>query len=167
MKKSGFLMVGILAFFLAGCANEGSNWGQKQTVGTVLGAVGGAVAGSFIGGGKGQLVGVAIGTLLGAGIGNSVGDTLDKADALYAQQTAERAYKSSVGNNITWKNPRTGSYGNSRTIDEGRSASGKTCKKVHSHAFFFGQNSSRDNKSVDVTSTACQESNGTWRLVAN
>ena len=73
-----------MAISLVACDTEA---GQKQQVGTLLGAVGGALAGSAIGDGKGQMAAIAVGTLLGAGIGQEVGKSLDRADQLAMQQT--------------------------------------------------------------------------------
>ena len=72
-------LVGLIALTmgLAGCSG---NPGDKEALGTILGAVGGGIAGSQVGKGRGKLVATGIGTLLGAAIGNEIGKSLDRAD---------------------------------------------------------------------------------------
>ncbi len=60
-----------------GCATD---YGPKETAGTLIGAAGGALIGSQFGGGTGQIVGAAIGTAAGAFAGNYVGKNMDRQD---------------------------------------------------------------------------------------
>ena len=67
---------------LAACV---TNSGEKQTLGTLIGAGLGGLAGSQIGSGTGQLAAIGAGVLLGGLLGSEVGKSLDQADKLYAE----------------------------------------------------------------------------------
>ena len=99
-------LVGVLATGLAAC--ESNQYGEKQTGGAILGGVFGGLLGSQVGGGKGKLAATAAGTVLGVFLGSSVGKSLDKADRVYASQTANSALeRNPVGRSSTprrtWK----------------------------------------------------------------
>ena len=57
--RSMLVLLTIFALLSAGCTQH---MGQKEGVGTLLGATGGAILGSNIGKGKGNVVAIAIGT---------------------------------------------------------------------------------------------------------
>lgn len=98
------------ALLLVGCQATG---GEKEGVGTALGAIGGALIGSQIGGGKGRIAAVIAGGVIGAGIGNRIGAYLDERDReLQAQATAD-ALSTDGGNSQRWVNP----DGNSGTVN--------------------------------------------------
>ena len=104
----------IVVFFLAvavlgACAERGI--GEKQGVGTLVGAGVGALAGSQIGGGTGKLAAVAIGALLGGYAGNEIGKSLDRADKLAANRAAQQAQTAPIGQTINWNNPQSGNSG--------------------------------------------------------
>ena len=104
-------LVGLIALTmgLAGCSG---NPGDKEALGTILGAVGGGIAGSQVGKGRGKLVATGIGTLLGAAIGNEIGKSLDRADRLAMQRTTQQSLeKAKTGATSTWKNPDSGNQG--------------------------------------------------------
>ena len=104
-------LVGLIALTmgLAGCSG---NPGDKEALGTILGAVGGGIAGSQVGKGRGKLVATGIGTLLGAAIGNEIGKSLDRADRLAMQRTTQQSLeKAKSGTTSTWKNPDSGNQG--------------------------------------------------------
>ena len=94
MKYRQIVIVALFPIILTACGSLG---GAKQTGGTLLGAGLGGLAGSQIGGGKGRLAAVAVGTLLGAFVGNKVGQSLDRADRLFAKQTAQQSLEQTVG----------------------------------------------------------------------
>ena len=93
---------------LAGCQSGG----PKQEFGTLAGAIAGGLAGSQIGDGDGKLVAVGVGTLIGAALGGEMGASLDKADQLYAERTAQNALEHSPsGSAVAWSNPDSGNSG--------------------------------------------------------
>ncbi len=133
---------------------------DKTTGGTVLGAVGGAVAGAQFGQGSGKIAAAVAGTLLGAFIGHEVGASLDRADALAAQQAAQKAYVAPVGQTITWNSPDTGHSGTVTPTREGHDAQNNTCRE-------FKQTVTIDGKQTEVTSSACRKADGTWAVVGS
>jgi surface antigen len=100
----------VAALMLSGCQTTG---GQKEGIGTALGAVGGALIGSQIGKGSGRVAAVIVGGVVGAGIGNRIGRYLDEQDrALQAEATAN-ALSTEGNNSQRWINP----DGNSGTVN--------------------------------------------------
>ncbi len=162
--KISTLMSVVALTVLTACAQQpgGAGYGgtgvnlNKQTMGTVLGGVGGAVAGAQFGGGSGKLATTAIGTLLGAFIGSEVGASLDRSDAMYAQQSANYAFN--TGSSGTWRNPESGNYG---TITPTRSyeSSGQLCRE-------FQQTIMIDGRSERALGTACRQADGSWRIMS-
>jgi len=154
MKKS-FIVLITISFITMGCQTTGG--GQKQSVGTLLGAIGGGLAGSQLGSGKGQLVGVAAGTLLGAFLGSEVGASLDRADAIYANQTANRAFEFNAADETSnWENPETGNSGSvTPTTQSYQVTNGQYCRQYEQEIFVEGQ------KQI-ATGTACRNEYGEW-----
>ncbi|HJO72555.1 MAG TPA: RT0821/Lpp0805 family surface protein [Rhodospirillales bacterium] len=151
------LSVLIAIVFLAACTDvEGK---PKQTVGTLLGAGLGALAGSQIGGGKGQLAAVAIGALGGAWLGSEAGKSLDKADQVYAERTAQNTLENNKkGQTSKWRNPDSGHAGSYTPTRTYQTASGRNCRE-------FETTVEIDGKSETATGTACRRADGTWKLV--
>ncbi len=146
----------LLCMALTGCERDGS----KQTIGTLLGGAGGAAIGSQFGKGNGQLVGVAAGALLGAFIGNQVGSSLDKADQMYANKSAQQAFENGrSGNSSSWRNPDSG---NSGTITPTRTyqQNGSYCREYTQTVVVGG-------KKQDAYGTACRQPDGTWQIVSS
>ena len=141
---------------LSACAN--SNYGPKETGGTLLGAAGGAVAGAQFGRGNGQLAAVAVGTLLGAFVGNQVGQSLDRADQMYASQARQQALAAApVGQAIAWSNPQSGHSGQYAITREGYAGGGTYCREYQQTIVVGGQ-------SERAFGTACRQPDGSWRL---
>ena len=156
MKFTKIASIGIVALFLSACAN--SEYGQKETAGTLIGAVGGALLGSTIGSGKGQLVAVAAGTMLGAWIGNEVGKSLDRADRVALQGAQETAYTSPVGQPIAWNNPDSGNFGTVTPVRDGTNTqSGQYCREFQNEVTIGG-------RVEQAHGIACQQPDGTWKI---
>src|SRR5918996_4565003 len=85
----GAIALVLSAWALSGCA--GSDYGPKQTVGTLAGAGLGGLAGATLFDGDARIAGAAAGTLLGAFLGNEAGKSLDRADAAYASRAEAQA----------------------------------------------------------------------------
>ena len=154
----------ILTSFLAACANTGGGYGRsgsgidKQTVGGVGGAVIGGVLGSQVGGGSGKLWATGAGTLLGALVGSSIGSSLDKADRMYADRAFSQAAVAPVGQPISWSNPESGNSGSYVTTRTGQTADNRPCRE-------FKQTIVVDGRSETGIGQACQNSDGTWKIM--
>ncbi len=151
------LVAGTLAISLAGC--EGSNYGQKQVGGAVLGGAAGGLLGSQIGGGTGKLAATAAGTVLGLFLGSEVGKSLDKADRLYAQQTASHALESNrTGQRSSWSNPDSGHSGSMTPTRTVYADNGQPCRDYETTVTI-------DGRTETATGRACRQSDGTWKIV--
>jgi surface antigen len=144
------------AFLLAGCNT--AEYGNKQSIGTLMGAAGGALAGSQVGKGRGQLVAVAVGTALGGLLGSEVGKSLDRADRAAIAQAEYRALEAPVGEPINWNNPDSGNYGQVQTVRDGRASSGAYCRE-YQHSISVG------GRIQEAYGTACQQPDGSWKVV--
>ena len=150
-------LIAILAIALAGCANDGR--GQKQTVGTLLGAGIGALAGSQIGKGAGKLIAVSVGTLAGAYIGSEAGKSLDRADRLAMESTAQTALEyNPSGQQARWHNPDSGNEGTITPTSTYRLPSGNHCREYQQSVIIEG-------KTETAFGKACRQSDGTWGIV--
>ena len=155
MRSTRYLAVGLLAFGLTACQDGG----DKQTLGTLLGAVGGAVVGSQIGKGSGRLVAVAAGTLLGAYLGGGIGKSLDKADRLAAEQTTQKTLEATPsGDTISWKNPDSGNSGTVTPQPPYQNATGQYCREYEQTITVAG-------KTEAAYGTACRQPDGSWKIV--
>lgn len=151
------LPIALAAGLLAGCAEPA---GPKQTTGAVIGGVAGGLAGSLIGSGRGNMAAIAAGTLLGALAGSEMGKTLDRADQMYMQQAQARAYAAPVGQRIQWQNPDSGNYGYYTPMRDGRdAATGAYCREFQQTIVVGGQTQS-------AYGTACQQPDGSWKIIS-
>ncbi len=150
-----FLTTTLLA--TAGCESMSNN--PKQTGGAILGGVAGGVLGSQIGGGMGRTAAIIGGTVLGGLLGSEIGKSLDKADQAYMKSAEQKAYTSPVGQNIAWSNPDSGHSGSVTPTREGRdTVTGGTCRE-------FKSTVNVDGRTENVTGTACQQADGSWKVV--
>jgi surface antigen len=152
-----------LATALAACAPQdgsgfGSSLGNKQTAGALGGAALGGLAGSRFGGGTGKLLAVGAGTLLGAFLGSEAGRSLDRADETAAVRASQQAYSAPIGQTIQWSSPDTGNAGTITPIREGRTTTGQYCRE-------FAQTINVGGRIEQATGTACQQPDGSWRIV--
>jgi len=158
MKASKFIVILSLAAFLAACAENQS--GQKQTLGTIIGAGLGALAGSQIGSGKGKLAAVAIGALGGAFAGGQLGKSLDDVDRMKANQTQQAVLdENKDGQSSTWNNPNTGHSGRVTPTNTKKASSGEYCREYEHEITVDGR------KEV-VKGTACRQPDGSWRVIS-
>ena len=158
MKASKFIVILSLAAFLAACAENQS--GQKQTLGTIIGAGLGALAGSQIGSGKGKLAAVAISALGGAFAGGQLGKSLDDVDRMKAGETQQAVLdKNKDGQSSTWNNPNTGHSGRVTPTSTKKASSGEYCREYEHEITVDGR------KEV-VKGTACRQPDGSWRVIS-
>lgn len=133
--------------------------GSKQLGGALLGAAAGGFIGSQIGKGTGQLAAVAAGTLLGAFIGSEVGKSLDRADQLYAEQTALHSLeRAPTGTTSSWVNPDSGHSGAFTPVRTYQTAGGAYCREYQQTVTIGG-------KTEQAYGTACRQPDGNWKLV--
>lgn len=147
--------------FIAGLsltACQSSNWGDKQTAGTLLGAGGGALLGNQFGHGTGNVIATAAGAVIGGWLGNEIGASLDNADRAELQRAQYSAYNAPVGETITWNNPESGNSGTFTPVRDGRSSSGAYCRE-------FQQTVNVGGRRQQAYGTACREPDGDWRIV--
>jgi surface antigen len=128
--------------------------------GTVLGAIGGGLLGAQIGHGSGNLAAVAAGTLLGAFLGREMGSSLDRSDALAAEEASRAAYAAPLGQGVTWNNPRNGHTGTIVPAREGQDTSGNYCRE-------FQQTIQVGGRSEQAYGRACRQPDGAWQVVGD
>ncbi len=157
MKKTILTLVIMSTAALAGC-NTLNGAGNKQLIGGGTGAVVGGLLGSQVGGGSGRLWATGAGVLLGALAGSEIGSSLDKADQMYAQQANQRAYSAPVGETIRWNNPESGNYGTVTPTRSGVDNGGRVCRE-YSQTIYVG------GKQQSGYGTACQQSDGSWKVI--
>ena len=147
---------------LAGMVGLGAcsqNAGDKETLGSLGGAVLGGLAGAQIGSGSGQLAATAAGALLGFFIGSEVGKSLDKADQLYAERTADQALETKpTGQSSTWNNPDSGNSGTFTPTRTSYTDSGQPCREYQQTVTIGGE-------TQQAYGTACHQADGSWRIV--
>jgi len=149
-----------LAATLGACAQGGygSDYGTKETLGTLTGAALGGWAGSNIGSGKGQLAATAAGVVLGGLIGNQIGRGLDQVDqqqAYLAEQAALERYAD--GQASRWSNPNSGNYGYTTPQTTYQTASGQFCREYQTTIVV-------DGRAQTGYGTACRQADGSWRV---
>jgi surface antigen len=155
MLVKNIVVIGVAASMLSACAGMG----EKETAGTLIGAGAGAVVGSQVGGGGGRVVGTAVGTLLGALVGGEIGRSMDHADQMAAQQAYNQAQTAPIGQPITWDNPDNGHYGAVTPVREGtHDQTGEYCRE-------FQQSVTIGGRREDAYGIACQQPDGSWRIV--
>ena len=159
MKLTKIVMAGAMILSLAAC--EGSGMGQKQGVGTLLGAGTGALLGSQFGGGSGAMAATAIGALAGAYLGSEAGKSLDRADQMYLSRTTQSTLETApVGRPAAWQNPDSG---NSGTITPTRTyvgSGGQNCREFQQTIVVGG-------RTENAYGTACRQPDGSWKIVSN
>ena len=157
MHKFKYAVLGVAALALAACSET---VGQKQGIGTLLGAVAGGVAGSQVGDGRGQLIATGVGTLLGAFIGGEIGKSLDRADQLAMQhQTQNTLETAPSGTTNTWHNPDSGNSGTVTPTQTFQQSDGTYCREFQQTVTVGGQ-------TQEAYGTACRQPDGSWQIVS-
>ena len=145
----------VLSLALSGCASMG----PKEGAGSVVGGVGGAVIGSQFGSGTGRVVGTAIGAIAGMLIGQEVGKSLDRADQLEMQRTAQHALENSrVDETRTWRNPDSGNSGTITPKRTYKTERGQYCREYQQTVLIGGQER-------QAYGTACRQPDGSWKII--
>ena len=156
MKVRTIILPAVLALALAGCQSTG----PKQTGGTLLGAAAGGLLGSQFGSGAGKLAATGLGIAAGAWLGSEIGASLDRADRLYANRTAQQSLeKSPTGVTSTWRNPDSGHSGTVTPTRTYKSPDGRYCRE-------FQQTVTVGGKTEEAYGTACRQPDGSWQIVS-
>ncbi len=150
-----FIPAIVIVSLIAACS---PNMGRKETIGTVGGGAAGAIVGAQMGGGTGQMVAIAAGTLIGVLLGGEIGRQLDDADRASANQAYQQAQTAPIGQNISWNNPDSGNTGAVTPVRDGTSSTGEYCRE-------FQQTVNIGGRSEQAYGVACQQPDGSWRMV--
>lgn len=158
-KKAALAGAVAATLVLGGCA-EGRNEGGATMVGAGLGALFGSQMGGGHGrhGGGGSATGAVIGAIGGAMVGNAIGRNMDQVDRMKARDAQQRAYAAPLNEPIIWNNPNTGNSGRVTPIRDGRRASGQYCREFQTEITISGRRE-------DAHGTACQQPDGSWKIV--
>lgn len=157
MTNKAVLVITAVSLTVSACAENGSKPTiSNKTTGIVAGAAVGAVAGSAVVGGT---VATIVGALAGAYIGGEIGKSLDDRDRKSMAQSTQTALSSSpAGKTSRWNNPDSGSSGSVTPQPTYRDAKGRLCREYQETVNSKGQTQTGYR-------TACQESDGSWRIV--
>ena len=159
MKNSILLpTVLLLSASLVGCHSTIRGMGEKQAVGTVMGATAGGLIGSQFGAGGGHVLGTAVGAVVGGIAGSVIGRSIDETDARAANRAYDRSSRAVRGEIVYWENGRTGNAGNIQALRDGHSRYGNYCRE-------YALESRINGRYERVYSTACRRPNGTWYTV--
>lgn len=135
-----------------------SGFGDKEAVGTLVGAGLGGLLGSQFGQGGGQLAATAAGTIVGGALGNAAGRSLDRADVAYQARAYDEALESAPsGSAVTWSNPDSGASGWVEPTATYRSDSGAYCRE-------FRQVVRINGKREEAFGRACRRPDGSWQV---
>ena len=151
------LLVPVLAgALLMGCADAGN----KETMGTLIGAGLGAWAGSTVGHGDGRVFATAVGTMVGAGIGNAIGRNMDKVDRMEMERAQYQAFEyTPSGTSTKWYNPDTGNSGWVKPAPAYKDESGQYCREYQQKVTINGQEQ-------QAYGRACRKPDGSWEIIS-
>ena len=150
-------MAAVVALSLAACQSMQDNPKTDRPAPSSAAGLG-TLAGSQLGSGKGQLAAVAIGALGGAWLGSEAGKSLDKADRMYAERTAQNALETGrAGQTSRWRNPDSGHTGTVTPIRTYQTAARQDCREYETTVTIDG----RQERAVG---RACRQGDGTWKI---
>lgn len=134
--------------------------GNKQGIGTGVGAVAGGLLGSQFGKGSGQLLFAGLGAVAGGLIGNSIGKNMDDTDKLMAQKSSQKALESAPsGSAVAWKNPDNGNFGTITPTKTYKQNDGSYCRE-------YTQTINIGGKEEKAYGKACRQADGAWQMVS-
>ena len=135
--------------------------GNKETIGTVVGAVLGGIVGSRFGKGSGKKAATVIGAVAGGYAGNRYGEYLDCEDQKQQSLAAYEALENQPsGQASSWRNPDSGRSGSITPVKTWQREDGQYCRD-------YTQSIVIDGKVEEATGTACREDDGLWRIVSS
>jgi surface antigen len=142
---------------VGGCASQ-SHRGEREVGGGLVGAALGGLLGAQFGSGTGQVAGAAAGVLIGALLGSEIGHSMDEVDRMRANEAVVRAHAAPLGEKVTWNNPESGHRGSVTPTRDGYSDSGSYCREFYETVNIGG-------RTEDAYGVACQQPDGSWRIV--
>lgn len=133
--------------------------GNKQGMGTAIGAVTGGLLGSQFGKGSGQLLATGVGALAGAFVGNTIGKSMDEQDKMMLQNSSQKALEySPSGSKTAWRNPDSGNYGYVTPDKAYRDNHGEYCREYTQVIVVGG-------KEEKAYGKACRKPDGQWQVI--
>ena len=92
-------------------------------------------------------------------IGSEIGKSLDRADRLYAERTAQSALeRAPVGQSTAWSNPDSGHSGTVTPTRTYQTAQGQNCREYQQTVTIGGRTESAYGR-------ACRQADGSWKIV--
>jgi len=141
------------------CAMLSSCNGNKQAIGTGVGALAGGLLGAQFGKGSGQFIAAGVGAIAGGLIGNAIGKSMDDQDKLMAERSSQQALESSPsGSSVGWKNPDSGHYGEVTPTKTYKANDGRYCREYTQTVVIGGEKQQAYGK-------ACRQPDGKWEIV--
>ena len=160
MRALKIALLGLTALALVAAAGCTAKVGDKEAIGTMLGAVAGGIAGSQVGKGRGKLLATGVGTLLGALAGNEIGKSLDRADRLALERITQQSLETAkTGATSTWKNPDSGNRGTITPKKTYKKPDGTYCRE-------FQQTITVGGRTEQAYGTACRQPDGNWKILS-
>lgn len=153
MMKTRLIPLLALTALLAGCADGAL--GNKQTLGTGIGALAGGLLGSQVGSGAGKAVATGLGALAGGAIGGAIGAALNKAEAAALDRETETVLNGQMNKPATWTNPETGTTVSAVALSQ-TTENGQTCRLIE-------QKATVNDKTVTAPVKKCKQADGTWK----
>lgn len=134
--------------------------GDKQAIGTVVGALLGGIVGSRFGKGDGKKAATVLGAVAGGYAGNRYGESLDCKDRQFHAQTTHEAleYQPS-GRPSSWNNPDSGHAGSVTPVRTWQRDSGQYCRDYTQSIIIEG-------RVEEARGTACRQDDGSWQIVS-
>lgn len=139
----------------ADCGRSSSN---DEAAGAVAGAIIGGVIGNQVFRGERGL-GTVAGVVLGGIAGSRLARSNDDCDTYYASNAYYDAFENrDPYERVSWRNPRSGSYGYIEPADYYRDRRGRECRNYEQEIYVDGYRETAEG-------VACRQRDGTWRIV--
>lgn len=152
--KAKLISVALAAgMVLAGCESTG----DKETIGTLVGAGLGAALGAHAKG-NAKAPTMILGAVLGGYLGNRIGKKLDKADQIKHQETQYQTFEYGRSNETQeWQNPDTQAAGTVTPRPSYQNEKGEYCREFQQTVTVGGE----DERGYG---TACRQPGGSWKI---
>ena len=131
--------------------------GERQQLGTFLGAIAGGAAGAQFGDGTGQQMAIALGALFGSQIGAEIGRTMDEVDRQRMAEAVQYSMESQPDQAVTeWQNPNNDHHGTVTPVVT-RDTPTEQCREFQTEVIIGGQ-------VQQGYGTACRQPDGSWQI---
>ncbi|MDX1580050.1 MAG: RT0821/Lpp0805 family surface protein [Alphaproteobacteria bacterium] len=150
-----FLTPLLILAFVSACENTG----DKEAIGTVLGAGVGAGLGAHAKG-DAKVPTMILGALIGGYIGNRIGNELDEADRLKHRETTYEALEYGRSYETEgWRNPDNNTAGRVTPQPAFENDAGQPCREFQQTIMVGG-------REEQGYGTACRQEDGSWKIVS-